>query len=408
MTSQSPIHGWLQRRPLVGDGLLALLLVVPSLAIPPAVTTVTRTPQSTALALAGCAVLVVRRRWPVAVWALTLALAAAGTYLLQGPTGVALPALVALYTVATGASRDRALGFAAASAAILLGAQAAAGATSWRDPGSYVLSMWSFLAGFVGVIVRDQRQLVLAAQERARAAEESREEEAQRRVAEERLRIARDLHDVVAHHIAVIQVQSGVAEHLLTSNPDVALAAIGEVRAASSEVLGEMGTLLGVLRPADPDPGREPVRGLGQLDDLVGSMRSTGLHVTVRHSGAPVSLAPLVDVTAYRLIEESLTNAYRHGTGSAEVAIEVTSDRLLIDVTNPGTAPSEGAAAPASGGRGLGLIGMRERVDAVGGTLTTGWNRTGRFTVHAVLPTSASAGQAPTTIASPSPGTAPP
>lgn len=398
MTLRRSLHDWLIAKPLAADALLALLLTGPSMAIPPELTTNTPTPQSVSIALAACAALVVRRRWPVPVWAVTVALAAVGTYLMQGPSGLALPALVALYTVATSTSQGRALGFAAASAGILFLAQAVAGATTWRDPAIYMLPTWCFLASIVGVAVRDQRRIVAAAQERARAAEESREEEAQRRVADERLRIARELHDVVAHHIAVIQVQAGVAEHLLASNPEVAHDAIVQVRESSREVLGEMATLLGVLRPADPDARREPVRGLGRLDELVDSFRSTGLRVTIRRDGAPTPLAPLVDVTAYRVIEESLTNAFRHGSGSAEVTVASAPGAVVIDVTNPvpGMARASGPVRAASHGAGLGLRGMRERVDAVGGTLNTGTHGTGRFTVHVELPTRA-AGAPPST-----------
>ncbi len=382
------MRAWLRARPAAADALLALLLVVPSgigrvSALPGA--PVAPTAVSQVLVLASCLAIVFRRRRPVLVWALTLLAAATVVMLQHGPSSATLPFLVALYTVAATHTVGRALGATAVSAGLLLGVQAASTSDSWTKVTTYAVVTWCVLAAVVGIAVRLQRRALAEARERARVAEESREEEAQRRVTEERLRIARELHDVVAHHIAVINVQSGVAEHLQVSNPAAAGAALRHVREASAQVLAEMSALLGVLRSDDwggDDAGREPAKGLAQLDELVDSVRRTGLRVVVRREGTPGGHAPLVDVTAYRIVEEALTNAHKHGAGSAQLLVADRDTATVIDVSNP-VADALPDHLP---GTGRGLAGMRERVAAIGGLLRVGPDRFGRFTVHAELP----------------------
>jgi len=270
-----------------------------------------------------------------------------------------------------------------------MAAQAFTSSDRWDRASTYIVATFCGLAGVLGIAVRSQRQALTEARERARVAEESREDEAQRRVTQERLRIARELHDVVAHHIAVINVQSGVAEHLRTSNPAAAGEALSHVRAASAQVLSEMSALLGVLRDEDrqgDETAREPARGLTQLDELVASARRTGLQVLVRQEGSPGQLPPLVDVTAYRIVEEALTNAHKHGAGTAQLLLAHREGGIVIEVGNP-TDPAVPAAAVADRGSGRGLVGMSERVAAVGGTLRARPGPPGSFLVHAELPT---------------------
>jgi len=364
---------------------LALLVLVPAFAGrvnalpgPP----ITPTAVSQLLVVLSCLSLVLRRHYPPVVWALTLGAAIAVIMLQHGPSSALLPQLVALYTLATAWPVRRSLVAAAGSAAALLAAQAVATADPWDRATTYAVATWCVLATVVGISVRLQRRALAAARERARVAEESREEEAQRRVAQERLRIARELHDVVAHHVAVITVQAGVAEHLQVSDPAAAQDALRHVREASGQVLAEMSALLGVLRHGE-EPGSEPARGLADLDELVGSLRRTGLQVVVRREGGPVPLDPLVDLTAYRIVEEALTNAYKHGAGTAQLLLAHRTGELTIEVTNP--VP---AAKTAAGHRdqGRGLVGMSERVAAVGGRLSARPGPNGTFLVRADLP----------------------
>jgi len=376
----------LRAHPTAADALLAVLILGPAamgrvnaLPGPP----IAPTGLSQVLVVASCVAVVFRRRRPATVWMLTLAAAAAVIVLARGPSPAVLPQLVALYTLASRWPVRRTLAATVGSAGLLLAAQGVATADPWDRATTYVVATWCVLAAVVGISVRLQRRALVEARERARVAEESREEEAQRRVTEERLRIARELHDVVAHHIAVINVQSGVAEHLQASNPAAAGEAMRLVRESSSQVLTEMSALLGVLRDGgDADSGeREPARGLADLDDLVASLRRTGLQVVVRHEGHSETLEPLVDVTAYRVIEEALTNAHKHGAGSAQLVITHGPSSTTIEVRNDVRADP----APAAGA-GQGLIGMRERVTAVGGSLHVGPAPQSRFVVHAELP----------------------
>ena len=244
---------------------------------------------------------------------------------------------------------------------------------------AYALVAVLAAASAIGIARRARRQVLLDAEERALYAERTREDEARRRVTEERLRIARELHDVLAHHISVINVQSGVAQHLLATDPAQAEEAIRHVREASQVAMGEMSTVLGLLRAPDESSATQPAPGLGQADALVESVRRAGLPVTWRVTGTARPLAPVTDLAAYRVVQESLTNAGKYGRGAAEVRVDYRDDVVVLDVTNRvnGANPTAGA--------GLGLLGMRERVTAVGGSLQTG-EKDGRFLVHAELP----------------------
>jgi signal transduction histidine kinase len=214
-------------------------------------------------------------------------------------------------------------------------------------------------------------------------AERTREVEAARRVAEERLRIARELHDVLGHHVAVIGVQSGVAETLMASRPDAAREALRHVQDASEQVLAELAALVEVLREPGDDARGAPQPGLGALVALLDETRATGLVVDHETTGDVRPLAPVVDLVAYRVVQEALTNAHKHGDGSARLELTYAEDTLTIEVTNrvaPGSAP---VAEDAAGGHGL--VGMRERVASVGGDLAAGLDLT-TFRVSAVLP----------------------
>jgi signal transduction histidine kinase len=374
----------MREHPRGSDVAFAVLVAIPSVLVPTDAPTgiAPATPVSLLLVLAACAVLVLRRIRPLAVWVATLLIALAAIAVQAGPTGAIFPALVALYTVTLlRPRRDAVLAGVVTAGAVI----AALGVfDDWRSPTTYIVLAWSGLAVAAGIAVGSQRAMVAAAEERALRAEETREEEAQRRVAEERLRIARELHDVIAHHISVINVQSGVALHLLDSQPEQARVALGHVRKASADVLAEMSSLLGLLRTSDEGADTAPAPGLSELDALVDSMRRTGLVVTLHEEGARSPLAPIADLTAYRVVQEALTNAYKHGTGSADLRIVHADPTLLIEVTNPANAAS-------AVGSGLGLVGMRERVLASGGSLQAAPDGHGCFVVRAELPSSARA-----------------
>jgi signal transduction histidine kinase len=245
------------------------------------------------------------------------------------------------------------------------------------------LVAWVCLAAAAGDAVRSRRAYVAAVEERARRAEESREVEARRRVVEERLRIARELHDVVAHHIAMISVQAGVATHVLRAQPDAAAQALAHIRQASRTVLEELSVMLSVMRQSSESSApTEPAPSLERLDELVGTFHTAGLAVEFELSGQPRALPPTVDLTAYRVVQESLTNVHKHGGGArARVEVGFAPDQLRIDIRNVG-----GKVAATPNGTGHGLLGMRERATAVGGSLSAGPTDAGEFRVRAVLP----------------------
>jgi signal transduction histidine kinase len=336
-------------------------------------------------AVAGTAagLVLVRRRWPLPVLfasAVLAVLAADRAGELAG--GFTATAVVATYTVAAHTSRATAWLVGGLTAVALYGGLVAWSDQGWFGPASVVA--WIGMATAVGDAIRTRREYVAEVEERARRAEQTRDEVARRRVAEERVRIARELHDVVAHHIAVINVHAGLAGHSVRTRPEKAEASLGHVRQAANTVLEELATILTVLRQTgDPEAPTDPVRGLAQLGELLDSMASAGLRVELRRIGVAGPLPPVVDRAAYRIIQEGLTNAHKHGAaGTAGLRVEHRPDAVDIDITNP-----VAAGTKRSGSTGHGLTGMRERAIAIGGTFTAGPTANGHFHVRAVLPT---------------------
>ena len=231
---------------------------------------------------------------------------------------------------------------------------------------------------FAGIAVANRRAYTASMLERA-------EQEARRRVDEERLRIARELHNVVAHTMATINVQAGVAAHVLSSRPEAAAESLQAIKAASKEGLKELRAILNVLRQADDADPTQPAPGTAQLEDLIAGARRAGLETTFTVTGEPVPLPTAVDLAAYRIVQESLTNAIRHaGPATAAVSLGYHPGELRIDVTDTGRGQPTGPAAGQSGGHGL--AGMRERAATVGGTVETGPASGGGFRVAARLP----------------------
>ncbi len=247
------------------------------------------------------------------------------------------------------------------------------------------ISGWVIAVLFGGVDVRYYRRYVAAIVERAESAERTREEEARRRVAEERLRIARDLHDLLAHSITLIGVQTSVAAHVLAADPErldreAVARALDDIAETCRGARGELRTTLEVLRGTDDGDPRGPLPGLDGLPDLVAAATLAGARVeqSVRVGQAP----PAVGAAAYRIVQEALTNAVRHaGPGPAvRVDLHETGGALHVSVTDDGTGPVPGGVP------GYGLAGMRERVRSVGGTLDAGPRTGGGFAVRAALP----------------------
>ena len=248
---------------------------------------------------------------------------------------------------------------------------------------------WAAAALFLGAASRNRRAYLRGLEERARSLEESREEEARRRVAEERLRIARELHDALAHSIATITLQSGVAAHVLDRRPEEAAAALDAIRRTSREAMQELRVTLGVLRSAgdedDAAAPRAPTPGLDRVEALADRAAQAGLPVTVRRVGAAGGPLPTaVDVAAYRIVQESITNVMRHaGPAAATVTVTTGPEAVEVEVVDDG----RGAAANgAVTGAGHGIAGMRERVSIVGGSLDAGPRAGGGFRVWARLP----------------------
>ncbi|MGW2748898.1 sensor histidine kinase [Streptomyces sp. NPDC001450] len=342
-------------------------------------------PLSLLLMTLSAAALVFRRRAPKTVLAVTGTLA-----LIECVTGdprapVAMSAVVALYTVASTTDRTTTWRVGLLTMTVLTAAAMLGGPLPWYAQENLGVLAWTGIGATAGDAVRSRRAVVQAMRERAERAERTREEEARRRVAEERLRIARDLHDVVAHHIALVNVQAGVAAHVMDRRPDQAKEALAHVREASRSALNELRATVGLLRQSgDPEAPTEPAPGLSRLDDLAGTFRSAGLPVEVARTDHGTELPAAVDLAAYRIVQEALTNVQKHaGTDArAEVSVVRVGPNIEVTVLDDGT----GAAPEPGAGGGHGLLGMRERVTALRGTLTTGPRYGGGFRVHAILP----------------------
>jgi signal transduction histidine kinase len=236
-------------------------------------------------------------------------------------------------------------------------------------------------AFFLGAAMRNRRLYMAQLEERASMLERERDEEAKRAVADERLRIAQELHDVVAHSMGVIAVQAAVGAHVIDNDPVEAKRSLEAISATSRTSLTEIRRLLGVLR-ADGDAGYVPAPGLTDIDALVADLDSAGLPVTVHVEGEPHDVPPGVDLTAYRIVQEALTNVLKHaGPASAVVTIGYEPTSVHLDVRDDGRGIN--GRGP---GTGHGLVGMRERVGVYGGTLEVGPLTGGGFRVHAVLP----------------------
>ncbi|MET9341786.1 sensor histidine kinase [Nonomuraea sp. NPDC003804] len=336
-------------------------------------------------------VVAVRRRWPVPAF-VTAALASSVYYSLDFPDGPGwLGLFVALYTLTAYGDGRRSLVIAGVGTSVLTAVWLVAAADI--EPRAAVGWVFfrigaSVMSAALGESVRTRQVIATEAQERAELAERTREEEARARVDAERLRIAREVHDTVAHAIAIINVQSGVTAHVLDKRPDVAREALHAIEQTSSRALHEMRAILGVLRDDNGDDGRrEPYPGLGQIDELAAKAREAGLEVELEETSPAAPLPSAVGSAAYRIVQESITNVVRHaGPTRVTVALNPGIEALEIRVTDEGSraAPGHRSADPRPAGRGI--LGMRERCQLLGGELDAGPLPGGGFEVRARLP----------------------
>ncbi|MEV5126784.1 sensor histidine kinase [Streptomyces decoyicus] len=359
-----------------------------------------------ALAALACAALVLRRRLPRTVLAVTGTLTIVELVARSGDprVPVAASAVIALYNLASRTDRPTTGRVGALTVVVLTAAAMLYGPRPWYAQENIALFAWTGMAAAAGDAVRSRRAFVSAIRERAERAERTREEEARRRVAEERLRIARELHDVVAHHIALVNVQAGVASHVMDNRPDQAKEALAHVREASRSALEELRATVGLLRQSDdPKAPTEPAPGLGVLDQLVDGFVRAGIPVDLEVPQSPRPLPASVDLTAYRVVQEALTNVHKHAGEGARATVRIVQADTALTVTvlddgagragiprqKGGDRPpveSGGPGEPEDSGGGHGLIGMRERVFALRGTVVTGPRAAGGFQVRVTLP----------------------
>ena len=364
------IWNWLRRHPgLVDVGLVAALLAVNAAAA-------TRGGHTTADIVAGTLEtipLLWRRRWPLAVvvvvTGVALAIVVLDLRLLPFQLGVAL------YTLAASSGTRTARLTAAASIAIMTVALAASGYARFGDSAARVVFLAA--AWLLGDSIRSRRAYIHEIEEKATRLEREREVEARRVAAEEQARIARELHDVVAHALSVIVVQAGAADDVFQVDPRLAREPIRAIDAAARTALADLRRVLGVLQQ---DAELAPQPGLAAIDRLVEQVRATGLDVELEIEGRARRLPAAVDLSAYRIVQEALTNTLKHAAAD-HVQIRLGyGDDLRLEIHDDGRGGGDGADG------GSGLIGMRERVALLGGTLEAGPAPGGGYRVDASIP----------------------
>ncbi len=346
-----------------------------------------------------------RRRFPGTVLALMAALVAILVVLRASVEGAFVAVLIASYSAAVYGGRRiaRLLAIAAPVTFFGLGALTALGADGWINAHLPVRTLIAAAgAGLVGLVIRQQfaarAEHIAVLAERTGLIAAQQEERARRAALAERLRIARELHDIVAHHLTVVVIQAQGAQRAAGRDPAMAKAAMADVERTGRTALDEMRHLLGLLRsgePADAGDAREtnaaapgaaylPPFGLADIDDLAEGMRGAGLPVTVLRRGEPRDVPEAIGLTAYRIVQESLTNVLKHaGPAAATVELDFATE-LGVTITDDGRGAS--AALGAVPGAGRGAAGLRERVAALGGRLSIGPRPGGGYRVHATIP----------------------
>ncbi len=336
------------------------------------------------VAVVTAAALPLRRVWPGPVFAWTLLAAAA---IAQWPDrGALFPVALAisLYTVAATMRRAQALAAAVLAAGLILLVVAQDGTRHWVVPVSDAAGFAAAVV-VVGLYVGTRRAYLAALSDRAVRLERERDQSSALAAAEERARIAREMHDSVAHHLTVIVALSDGALRAVTRAPADAADAIRDVSRTARQALAETRRLLGVLRTDSGQEPRQPLPGLADLDDLLDRVRAAGLPVRYDRSGTAPDLSPAIQLTVFRLVQEALTNTMKHAgpDASAAVRLELAAAEVRVEVEDDGSGRD---ADPAAAGGGL--IGMRERISAFGGDLEfgprqpRGWRVTARLDLH--------------------------
>lgn len=328
-------------------------------------------PFGYALAVAAAAALVVRRRWPLATLLLVAALST--IYLVVGYAygPILFAFFVAAYTAARHREVRQALPVALIALAILM--------THLVFNDTALPGWWGVLPAAAWVAVPFAVGISVKANRDARARE--RDEALRKRIDDERLRVAEEVHDIVGHGLAAIRMQADVALHVLPKRPQQAAVALEAISRTSGEALDELRATLGAVREAGPGASSPPEPRLARLDHLQRRMSDAGARIDVQAHGTARPLPPAVDLAGYRIVQESLTNVLRHGaTKAARVSIDYRPDDVVITIVSP-------AADGAGAGDGHGIEGMRRRVVALGGDFTAGPTDDHHFQVRATIPT---------------------
>ncbi|HEU4919099.1 MAG TPA: histidine kinase [Candidatus Limnocylindrales bacterium] len=355
-------------------------------------------PLSLVLLLLQTLPLALRRVWPMSVFVLTTGATIAHASLATQGINSTLGFLIALFTVAERYEPRR------SAIAAIVGAVAIGGLIAWKASlpaslsGLVQTELAVFVAWVLGTWARDRQAHIGTVEERARRLEREREERAERAVAEERERIARELHDVVTHHVSVIVIQAGAALRALDRRPTDARTAMEAIDATGRQALADMRRMLGILgrsgasgdgsggvaRTASPDDTLAPMPSLDRLGELLEKVRAAGMPVELSITGERRPLDPGIELSAYRIIQEALTNALKHAPGArARVGVRFEPAALEVRVVDEGGSGEPGLGTPGESGHGL--IGMRERVALFGGQLEAGPAGRG-FRVVARLP----------------------
>jgi signal transduction histidine kinase len=369
------VWNWLRRHPFLVDVVLALGVGVGYVG---RAVHFDRGAGGITLALLQAVPLLVRRRYPLPV--LGLVAGATAFELVAYSNAIPIAAAIALYTVAVQLGRRESLvAGGVASAGVALTALAVG------DPGQALADLFPFVAAWVaGDNLGTRRAYTRALEERAERLERDQEREAARAVAEEQARIARELHDVIAHNLSVMVVQAAAANDVFDSKPEHAREALRTIEATGRGALAELRRLLGAVRGDGADFAPQP--DLAQLDELIDQVRAAGLQVVLRIEGEPRPLPAALELSAYRVVQEALTNTLKHADASrVDVALRYRDDALDVEVRDDGTGDGDGSGA------GHGLIGMRERVGVFGGSLEAGPAPGGGFKVAARFPSAAGA-----------------
>jgi signal transduction histidine kinase len=386
------LYVWLRRHPRLVDGVLAAAIGIPGLGTAIALGRFTLIPVVVLLGV----LVAFRRVHPTAAFAASVVVGALQVLLNIHVNTIDLAIVILLYTLA--AYRPRRVSV-PGLAICLLGS--AAGVARWAPPrlgvlewimvGSVMFAGPSLIAWVLGDSMRYRRGYYASLEDRAARLERERDAQAQIAAAAERARIARELHDVIAHNVSVMVVQADGASYALDSSPERARQALATIASTGRQALAEMRRMLGVLRSDDASMGVVPLPGIGQLDELLEQARASGLAVSFTVQGVPAPLPGGLALAAYRIVQESLTNTRKHGgpAASAQILLRYCDDALVLQITDDGA-----GVAAAADGAGHGLTGMRERVAMYHGTLQAGPRPGGGYQVTATLPVTSGASAA--------------